>query len=68
MTNAGIMRLLAEQKILRDKLMLVCEDITRRFEAEWPLKQRRMMMVGRETRERAKAIENAVTEWMKMME
>lgn len=68
MTNAGIMRLLAEQKILRDKLMPVCVDITRRFEIEWPLKQRRMMMVGRETRERAKAIENAVTEWKKMME
>lgn len=67
MTNAGIMRLLTEQKCLRDELMLVCEDITHRFEAEWPLKQRRLMMVGREAKERTKAIENAVTEWKKMM-
>ena len=67
LTNAGIIRLLSEQKKLRDELMPVLKDISRRIENEWPLKQKRMMMVGREYQERADAIDKAVTEWKEVI-
>ncbi len=49
------------------ELIPICEIINRRIENEWPLKQKRLMMLGREVRERAKAIENAATEWEKVI-
>lgn len=67
LTNSGITRLLLQQKELRDELMPICENINRRIENEWPLMQKRMME-RRESKERAKAIENAAIEWKKVID
>lgn len=65
-TNSGALALLEQDIALKDSLQAEVMAIAERMAAEWPLKQKRMEMEGAQSRNRIKAINNAVEGWKKL--
>ena len=65
-TNSGALALLEQVIALKDSLQAEVMAIAERMAAEWPLKQKRMEMEGAQSRNRIKAINNAVEGWKKL--
>ena len=66
MNNSGVTRFLTDNKGLREEKKVILKTITKRFDAEWPLKVKRLRMEGLQAKESVKELEAVVNEWDKM--